>query len=95
MERSEQTDKYLGEMLAMWKELLERDEVDPDDNFFELGGTSLKAMLLLNRIENAYDIEIETEELADHQTAREVAAMVGEKRAPFDRLAERGQGKQG
>lgn len=78
---------YLEEIILMWRELLETEDVDPDDNFFELGGTSLKAMLLLNRIETAYDIEIETEELADHQTAREVASIVREKRAPYDRLA--------
>ena len=79
-------EKYIEEIRQMWLELLELQEVGLDDNFFAMGGTSLSAMLLLNRIETAYDIEIEAEDLADHQTIREVAMVVAEKRAPYDRL---------
>ena len=79
-------EKYIEEIRQMWLELLELQEVGLDDNFFAMGGTSLSAMLLLNRIETAYDIEIEAEDLADHQTIREVAKVVAEKRAPYDRL---------
>ena len=46
-------------LLAIWKDLLKRDDIGLDHNFFDLGGTSLSAMQLCARVRKEYRHTIE------------------------------------
>ena len=38
------------DVIALWQEVLGRDDIGPDDNFFILGGDSLKAARVVGRL---------------------------------------------
>lgn len=48
------------ELTAIWQDVFKvpADEIDPEDGFFEVGGTSLQAVQLMNRIQQAFDIKV-------------------------------------
>lgn len=69
------------QMLSIWREILENDEIGYEDNFFEAGGNSLYAMELLKRIQTDFKVEIAVADLFDCRNVREVAAVIEEYRA--------------
>jgi len=50
------------------------------DSFFELGGDSLKAMMLLKRIKNEFDLHLTLTDFLTNTTIRSLAVKVDEKR---------------
>lgn len=61
-------------LLAIWQNILKRTQIGVTDNFFELGGQSLKAMVLLSRIQKAFSVEISLKDIFTHPTIRSLAA---------------------
>ena len=62
---------------ALWKEILELDEVSPSDTFFDLGGESIAATLCAGRIKRLYGVTIPVSLLLDEATtATSLAAHV-------------------
>lgn len=49
-------EERLGQLLGLWRDLLNLPEVSPNDDFFELGGNSLLAIELFRRIEKELDL---------------------------------------
>jgi phthiocerol/phenolphthiocerol synthesis type-I polyketide synthase E len=45
-------------LAEMWRDLLQVSKVEPNDDFFALGGTSLTAIKLLQRVEEAYGTDV-------------------------------------
>ncbi|HEY1733144.1 MAG TPA: phosphopantetheine-binding protein, partial [Acidimicrobiales bacterium] len=39
---------------AIWRDLLEIDEIETDDDFFDIGATSLTAVRLLSRVDDHF-----------------------------------------
>jgi acyl carrier protein len=66
-------------LLAMVRELLEREAVSADDNFFLVGGHSLLGMQLLVRVRQLYDVDLTLRELFASPTVRRMATIVEEK----------------
>ena len=66
-------------LLAMVRELLEREAISVDDNFFLIGGHSLLGMQLLVRVRQLYDVDLTLRELFASPTVRRMAAIVEEK----------------
>ncbi|MGP3983822.1 acyl carrier protein [Streptomyces sp. KR80] len=48
------------ELTGIWQEIFEvpADEIDPDDSLFAAGGTSLQAVQLMTRIEEAFGVAL-------------------------------------
>jgi acyl-CoA synthetase (AMP-forming)/AMP-acid ligase II len=46
------------ELIALWSEVLEMDDISPDGDFFFLGGDSLSATILVNKIQTHWDIPV-------------------------------------
>jgi acyl carrier protein len=68
------------EMLAqLWAEVLDVERVGIHDNFFELGGDSLKAIALLNRVQEQLGKTCQMVDLFNAPTVAEFAARLGEK----------------
>ncbi len=68
------TEATLCRILA---EVLELDVVRPQDGFFEVGGDSVLAVAVVARAREA-GLVLGVRDLFDHQTAEELAAVVGE-----------------
>ena len=63
-------------LLAMVRELLEREAISVDDNFFLIGGHSLLGTQLLVRVRQLYDVDLTLRELFASPTVRRMAAIV-------------------
>jgi len=61
---------------------IESEETKTDISFFELGGNSLTAYIVLEDIQEKFNVEISTEELFEKSTIEDIAALVDEKLKP-------------
>jgi len=68
-------------LCAIFGELLEVDEVSVNDDFFELGGHSLVVVSLINRIRDAFEVELSIEAIFDAPTVAGIAAKLLERGA--------------
>jgi acyl carrier protein len=64
-------------MVAIWSDVLEveQDKIGIRDNFFELGGHSLKAIRIVVRVHEQFDVEIDLTALFNEPT---IEALVSE-----------------
>ncbi|NNE95749.1 MAG: amino acid adenylation domain-containing protein [Acidimicrobiales bacterium] len=60
-------------MLAVWRNVLEQPDLQPDDNFFDVGGHSMLAMSLVSRIKTELDLIVGLSQLLESGTARSLA----------------------
>ena len=70
--RSE-TEQALAEI---WQELLGAAQVGAQDNFFDLGGHSLRAMTLVSRIHQQFEVEVSLRDVFGHPTLEGLAAVI-------------------
>jgi acyl carrier protein len=68
------TEKWLAETVAEWLEL---ERVSIDDDFFELGGDSIKALRILSRVRDEFQVELPQSVLFSVQfTVIEMAKLI-------------------
>jgi amino acid adenylation domain-containing protein len=87
-------DEVEEEIAAIWREVLEVDQVGVRDDFFALGGHSLKTVQVRSRLKHHLGIELPLRALFDHPTVAELAQAVrlllngrgAERREPIPRL---------
>lgn len=63
-------------ILAVWCELLSRDDVGVDDDFFDLGGQSLAAAQVVARVNDAFTVDLPVTAVFEHPTVAELAVAV-------------------
>jgi len=63
-------------LAAIWRELLERDDVGADDEWFDLGGHSLLALRLFSRIHRDFERSLPLATLITSPTIRKLAAIL-------------------
>ncbi|MCE3296530.1 MAG: non-ribosomal peptide synthetase, partial [Crocinitomicaceae bacterium] len=68
-----ETEKQLTEI---WKEILDRSAIGTNQNFFDLGGHSLKATLLVGRIQKALQKEISVRDVFEYPVIAELARRI-------------------
>ena len=61
-------------VMAIWREVLKRENLSPADDFFELGGHSLNGTQVVNRIEKAFGVSLSFDDLLEYGTVRQLAA---------------------
>jgi acyl carrier protein len=64
---------------AIWRDALNVDPVGVDDNFFLLGGDSLKAIEILARIKDTWNVHVPVAALFEQPTVRTLARIIGER----------------
>lgn len=64
------------ELVAIWREMLDVEEIGISDNFFALGGHSLLAVRLFARIEDRLGVRLPLASLFQSATIAELAAMI-------------------
>lgn len=63
-------------LLTIWQDILKRNKIGVLDNFFELGGQSLRAMVLVSRIQKTFAVEISLKDIFLHPVIRSLAAHI-------------------
>jgi acyl carrier protein len=69
----------------LWKESLLTDQVGPDDHFLDLGGDSIRAMMILNRIERLWGARLSPTTFFRHPTVRQLATLIEGRTPAFPR----------
>ena len=85
VEVSSLTDRLPRDVRAAWQEVLCLQHIPPDEHFLDLGGNSLLASQIVNRLCEAFQIEMTVRDLFENPTLSGLAAVVHE------RLTELGQ----
>lgn len=62
------------QLVALLREVLERDDIHVDDNFFELGANSLLLARVHQRLERLLERQLAMIDLFNHPTVRNLAA---------------------
>ncbi|MFN8492981.1 MAG: amino acid adenylation domain-containing protein [Caldilineaceae bacterium] len=60
----------------IWREVLSQNEIGHNSNFFEMGGHSLKAMELLARIHDKFDVVVSLRTVFSHPTLGDLANII-------------------
>jgi amino acid adenylation domain-containing protein len=63
-----------------WKEILEVDRIGIDGHFFQLGGHSLKAIILISRLNKAFHVNVPLMEIFRTPTIRGLSAYIKSKK---------------
>ena len=69
-------------VLAIWKTVLELENIAVTDNFFELGGNSLKIINMLTLFQDSMGDALKVNDLFDKPTIRQQAAVLSQASAP-------------
>ena len=65
-----------GDLAAMWRVVLELDDVDAREDFFDLGGHSLSAVQLFRRIRDTFGVDLPLATLFEAPTIAELAVVL-------------------
>lgn len=68
--------KTENDLVLIWKEILNIDNVCVKDNFFELGGHSLLATMVISRIQEIFSVRLPLRSIFEKQTLDELAAEI-------------------
>ena len=68
------------EVHAIWIGLLQNPSIGINDGFFDVGGSSLKAIQLLSRLRQAFDVELPLATIFDRTSVAALAAFIDESR---------------
>lgn len=64
------------QLVEIWRDFFKLDNVGVTDNFFELGGDSLRAVVLMNRINDEFGVVLSIENLYDTLSIKELAELL-------------------
>jgi tyrocidine synthetase-3 len=73
-------------LVELWKCVLKADRIGVNDNFFSIGGDSIKAISLINAINNALGTNIKIKDIYKNQTIRSLAESLETSVAVQDEL---------
>ena len=63
-------------VLAIWRDVLGREDIGVHDDFYDLGGHSLAATQIAARLRDAFAVDVPLAAVFDHPTVAELAAVV-------------------
>lgn len=66
-------------LVTVWREVLGVEQIGIDNNFFEIGGHSLKATVLMSKIQKEFNILIDMKDVFDYPTIRELSTCMNNK----------------
>ncbi|MBE9010857.1 amino acid adenylation domain-containing protein [Pseudanabaenaceae cyanobacterium LEGE 13415] len=75
-EQSSPATSLEASLIALWSQLLGREQIDVQDNFFELGGHSLLVTQLVSRIRDRYQVELPLRSVFEAPTIAELAQKI-------------------
>jgi len=70
--------KLEEQLLKIWEEVLELDNIGVHDNFFEIGGNSLLAIQISTRIHRQLTSAISVRQIFEYPTVYSLSGLVGQ-----------------
>ncbi|HWF34521.1 MAG TPA: AMP-binding protein [Solirubrobacteraceae bacterium] len=70
------SDEVEAAVLAVWRDVLGREDIGLRDDFFDLGGHSLAAAQVAARLRDRFAVELSPTALFDHPTVAELSALL-------------------
>ncbi|WP_054740681.1 non-ribosomal peptide synthetase [Cellulosilyticum ruminicola] len=67
-----------ADLVELWKEILNVEQIGTENDFFESGGHSLKAALLLSKIHKAFNVKLELRDLFTYTTIKKLAGRIAQ-----------------
>lgn len=67
------------EITKIWCRILEIDRIEPDENLFDLGGNSITAMMILEDVNNKFNVGLVSTDLYSNDTVRKMTVTVAER----------------
>jgi len=64
-------------LVMIWREILSKDQIGIKDDFFHIGGHSLKAIQLISRISQSFDVSLTLLSIFNNPTIEGVATEIG------------------
>jgi acyl carrier protein len=80
--RSVEIEQVKQRLKGIWLEILQQDDVDDEDSFFTRGGNSLRATLLITRIEDEFAVELSVQQFFREPSLRAVAQLIASEAKP-------------
>ena len=74
----EPTNEQEAQILTLWKKVLGSEEIGIDHKFFEVGGNSLKATMLIAKLEATLQVKLSANQLRGSQSVRTLSAAISE-----------------
>ena len=78
----QESDELVAGLVTLWRELLQRPDVDGSSNFFAHGGHSLLGAQLVQRVESRFHVAVRMIDLYNDATPRGIAARIRAARGP-------------
>ncbi|QHI35411.1 Phthiocerol/phenolphthiocerol synthesis polyketide synthase type I PpsE [Kordia antarctica] len=63
-------------LVSIWQDFFEAKQISIDDDYFELGGSSLQAVVIVNRINEAFDTNLSIQNLYNYLTIRDLSKLL-------------------
>ncbi|MGB5930209.1 MAG: amino acid adenylation domain-containing protein, partial [Cyclobacteriaceae bacterium] len=60
----------------IWEEILNRDKIGITENFYEAGGHSIRALRIVSRVNDKFNVRLSLEDIIKNPTIKELAACV-------------------
>jgi len=76
MPHTDHSNEVESELIRIWKEVLDREDIGVRDDFFELGGDSLQAVRLMFEIEKTFRQQFDISTLMSHPTIEAFSQIV-------------------
>ncbi len=83
--RQPELDSTRAVIAAVWRDVLDEQELDVDDDFFDLGGTSLTLVRMFRRVNAHFDTDLDFTVLVDEATIASLADKIDAARGPAPR----------
>ncbi|TNE56377.1 MAG: amino acid adenylation domain-containing protein, partial [Bacteroidetes bacterium] len=64
------------QLITIWEELLQKEQVGITDHFFHLGGHSLRAMILSARIQKEFEVKLSLQDIFSHPTVQSLSQVI-------------------
>ncbi len=74
-------DELEHRVAALWREILDRDEVGATDDFLDVGGDSMSGVELVNRVDELFGVSVELDEVFQSTTVRGLAEAIRARQA--------------
>jgi len=76
-------------IVEIWENALKKKKISNSDNFFEIGGTSIKALLLINKVNQTFNKNLVISDLSNNFTISQMLKIVGKKDTGVDQYVKK------
>ena len=67
------------EIAEIWKQIIKCTHISSTDNFFSMGGNSIKALQLINKVNERFHTQLSIGDIFKYNTVSQIARLIREK----------------